>query len=591
MPESNTDFTYLSVLRELEKEVAQLAGKDPTDPGASLTRTNAWFKGTVGGLLSFATSKIAGGSKVIGTSLGVTSQAIKESEVVRLRHLSAWTQSQSRYEVGRATTWPPLVPIGLTVERFVGTAIGLHSESPDEPFEHHVQSSLADAVAPALAWGLWCQMRTSAEEIRPQAIEAIKLSIMNPPDSSVDPAKLAIRGEVESSAEIPYLRLLHAWVNILPQKRAQWALKSEPIRAFRLEVLQQFEHCCKDPGAGISDLLMRHYGASDHGTERARVVAMAHRRSPNNSAFLRGPLRLLSGAHLPALANFRHLLTTNPKGALADVEALLALEAGRPEKFGELACGRAYWLARMTYAKHEAVGVLEARASTLTLKLLESAAQHFKDDKEKRTLCLRFAAGYATNPRYFRSGYVMRAQNELIKAYVKEDLHRPKVAEMFKARVAWQRQASSKGRKNTNEAREAARHYNRALEGAMASKHGLDSEAPVHLFPELYVFLETFSDPSSAGSKKVLAVIDYVVQHNYGIYFDADVERRLIKAGVAQFRDWLESNHKGVSPEEALKGLAPAKGEKDYTMHGILEDKVKQANAGKKAGDDESGEA
>ena len=591
MPESNTDFTYLSVLRELEKEVAQLAGKDPTDPGASLTRTNAWFKGTVGGLLSFATGKIAGGSRVIAKSLGVTSEAIKESEVVRLRHLSAWTQNQSRYEVGRATTWPPLVPIGLTVERFVGTAIGLHSESPDEPFEHHVQSSLADAVAPALAWGLWCQMRTSAEEIRPHAIEAIKLSIMNPPDSSVDPAKLAIRGEVESSAEIPYLRLLHAWVNILLQKRAQWALKSEPIRAFRLEVLQQFEHCCKDPGAGISDLLMRHYGASGHGTERARVVAMAHRRSPNNSAFLRGPLRLLSGAHLPELANFRHLLTTNPKGALADVEALLALEAGRPENFGELACGRAYWLARMTYAKHEAVGVLEARASTLTLKLLESAAQHFKDDKEKRTFCLRFAAGYATNPRYFRSGYVMRAQNELIKAYVKEDLHRPKVAEMFKARVAWQCQASSKGRKNTNEAREAARHYNRALEGAMASKHGLDSEAPVHLFPELYVFLETFSDPSSAGSKKVLAVIDYVVQHNYGIYFDADVERRLIKAGVAQFRDWLESNHKGVSPEEARKGLAPAKGEKDYTMHGILEDKVKQANAGKKAGDDESGEA
>jgi len=590
MPESNTDFTYLSVLRELEKEVAQLAGKDPTDPGASLTRTNAWFKGTVGGLLSFATNKIAGGSKVIAKSLGVTSQAIKESEAKRLRHLSAWTQNQSRYEVGRATTWPPLVPVGLTVERFVGTAIGLHSESPDEPFEQHVQTSLTDAAAPALAWGLWCQMRTAADEIRPHAIEAIKLSIMSPHDSSVDPAKLAIRGEAESSAEIPYLRLLHAWVNILQQKRAQWALNPDPIRAFRLEVLQQFERCCKDPGAGISDLLMRHYGASDHGTERARVVAMAHRRSPNNSAFLRGPLRLLSGAHLPELANFRHLLTTNPKGALADVETLLAVEAGRPENFGELACGRAYWLARMTYAKHEAVGVLEARASTLTLKLLESAVQHFKHDDEKRTYCLRFAAGYATNPRYCRSGYVMRAQNELIKAYAKEDLHRPKLAEMFRARVAWQCQASSKGRKNTKEAREAARHYNRALEGAMASKHGLDSEAPIHLFPELYVFLETFSDHSSAGSKKVLAVIDHVVQHNYGIYFDADVEKRLINAGIVQFRDWLESNHKRISPEEALRGLAPSKGEGDYTLHGVLEEKVKKANAGKAKDEEEETE-
>lgn len=397
-------------------------------------------------------------------------------------------------------------------------------------------------------------MRTSAEEIRPQVIEAIKSSIVNRSDNSGDPAKLEIRGGAESSAEIPYLRLLHGWVNILQQKRAQWALKSEPIRAFRLEVLQQFEHCCKDPAAEISDLLMRHYGAADHGTERARVVAMAHRRSPNNSAFLRGPLRLLSGAHLPELANFRHLLTTNLNGALHDVEALLGLEAGRPDNFGELACGRAYWLARMTYAKHEAVGVLETRASTLTLKLLESAAQYFKDDGEKRAYCLRFAAGYATNTRYFRSGYVMRAQNELIRAYVKEDLHRPKLAEMFKARVAWQCQASSKGRKNTHEAREAARHYNRALDGAMASKHGLDSEAPIHLFPELYVFLETFSDRSSAGSKKVLAVIDHVVQHNYGIYFDAEVEERLIKAGIAQFREWHEEHNGDMTPEDALRG-------------------------------------
>jgi hypothetical protein len=183
----------------------------------------------------------------------------------------------------------------------------------------------------------------------------------------------------------------------------------------------------------------------------------------------------------------------------------------------------------------------------------------------------------------------MRAQNELIKAYVKEDLHRPKVAEIFKARVAWQCQASSKGRKNTKEAQEAARHYNRALEGAMASKHGLDSEAPIHLFPELYVFLETFSDRSSAGSKKVLAVIDHVVQHNYGIYFDADIEKRLINAGIVQFRDWLESNYKGISPEEALRGLAPSKGEGDFTLHGVLEDKVKKANA-EKAMDEEEGE-
>jgi len=44
MPESNTDFTYLSVLRELEKEVAKLAGKEAPEAGAELTRANTWFR-------------------------------------------------------------------------------------------------------------------------------------------------------------------------------------------------------------------------------------------------------------------------------------------------------------------------------------------------------------------------------------------------------------------------------------------------------------------------------------------------------------------------------------------------------------------
>lgn len=590
MPESNTDFTYLSILRELEKEVAELAGKNATNPGASLTRTGAWFKGTVGGLLSFATSQIAGGSRDIAKALGVKEKAIKKAEEERLRHLSAWTQTHSRYAVGKATAWPPLVPIGLTVERFVGTAIGMHSESPDEPFEHHVQSSLADAVAPALAWGLWCQLKTSAEEVRSAIAEAIRGSIVGPRPASGDPAKLFLKRGSQAAAEIPYLRLFHGWVNVLQQPKARWVQRPEPLQDFKVEVLKLFEGYCKDPGSGLAELLLRHYGATDQGSERARVVAMVHRRSPSRSAFLRGKLELLSGAQLPELADFRQLLSARPSEALDDTEAMLAEVVNRPENFGELACGRAYWLARMTYAEHDSKGLLEDRASTLTLRLLESAAKHFKDS-EKRTYCLRFAAGYATNPRYFRSGYVLQRQIEIISAYVREDAHRPKLAEMFKARVAWQCHASSKGLKNTREAKEAARHYNRALEGAMASKQGLDAEAPVHLFPELYVFLSTFSERTSEGSKKVLAIIDHVVQHNYGIYFDAAKEKELIEKGITQFRDWHEENHKGITPEEALRDLASSKAGGDHALHGVLEDNVKKANAVKAKNEEEESEA
>lgn len=588
MPESNTDFTYLSVLRELEKEVAQLAGKSPTKVEASFTHTKNWFKGTVGGLLSFATARIANGSKDIAKALGVKEQAIKRSEEARLRHLSAWTQSHTRYEVGKATTWPPLIPIGLTVERFVGTAIGLHSESPSEPFDRHVCSSLSDTIAPALAWGLWCQLRLTQEDYRPSAIEAIKASIMQPVMEFRDPARLSTSEALPLTVEIPYLRLLHGWLGILQQRKAEWALTAEALRSFRLEVLRQFDRYCEDPKAGMSELLLTHYGATDHGSERARVVAMAHHRSPNSAAFLRSRLSLLSGAYLPELEHFRHLLVSNPCSALDDAERLLKSDKARHGNHGELACGRAYWLARYTYGRHGSPGAFGSDASSLTLRLLQSAAKSFADDDEKRTYCLRFAAGYATNPRYFRSDLVLQSQNGCILEYVREPRHRPNVAEMFKARVAWQCQASGKGLKNRHHAREAARHYNLALEGAMASAKGLDSEAPVHLFPELYVFLNEFSDRSSAGSKKVLAVIDHVVQHNFGIYFDAEVEEKLIKDGISHFREWHERNHGDISPQDALKIVVASKGEGDHQVREILERKVRASNAARPTDPDEA---
>ena len=587
MADSNTDFTYLSVLRELEKEVAKLAGKEAPEAGAELTRANTWFR-EIGGLLSFATGKIASGSKSIAKKLEVSVQAIKKAEETRLRHLSSWTQKQTRYEIGKAATWPPLIPIGLTVERFVGTTIGLHSESPDEPFCHHVHSSLKDAVAPALAWGLWCQLHESAAENRNDTAEAIRSSIMRPSEDR-DVAKLAVPWRAGFFSEVPYLRLLHGWANIVGQQQAQWALSADAVNEFRGEVLHHFDRYLTDPNSGLSDLLLRHYGATDQGMDRARIVAMVQRRSPNSAAFLRSRLSLLSGANLPALERFKQLLINTPAEALKDAEDLMSQEP-RPEAFGELACGRAYWLARFTYGKHDSKGVLEAKASTLTLRLLQEASSHFHDDDEKRAYCLRFAAGYATNPRYFRSDEVLKSQEQVVSGYELSKFHRPKLAEMFKARIAWQYQASSKGIKNQRDAKRAARFYYQALDGAFSPNKGLDSEAPVHLFPELYVFLDSFDD-NKARSKNVLAVIDHVVQHNFAVYFDAPTEERLIKAGIRQFQEWHEASHGDISPEDALRGLAPSKGDGDYRLHGILEGKVKKANAQKPRADEDANQA
>ena len=587
MPDSNTDFTYVSVLRELEKEVAACAGKEAPRAGADLTRTNAWFKGTVGGLLSFATDRIANGNRSIARKLDVKEAAIKKAEQARLRQLTAWTQRQTRYEIGQPTAWPPLVPIGLAVERFVGTAIGLHSEYPEEKLIRHIQSSLADAIAPALAWGLWCQHCMLSQEIRPRAAEAIKASIMNSRKESGDVAKLTLTGDAETSAEIPYLRLVHGWINVLQQQNAVWRQDPDALGSFRAEIVDQFERYRRDPNAGLSELLLQHYGATDQGSERARVMAMVQRRSPNSAAFLRSRLSLLSGAHHPALERFRHLLLAKPGEALEDAEALLEDDHAEHKDFGELACGRAYWLARMTYGRHEDRGLLAAKASDLTLQLLRKAADHFRDEPEKRTYCLRFAAGYATNPRYFRSEYVLSNQGEVVSAYEREPLHRPRVADMFKARIAWQCQASSKGLKNSPFAEKSARLYNQALSGALGSASGLDSEAPVHLFPELYVFLEEFSD-KKARNKSVLAVIDHVVQHNYGIYFDAVIEEKLLKAGIKQFREWCEEHCDEMSLREDLRVLTDAKANREYIVHEVVERKIRAKNA-RKPRDEETG--
>ena len=128
MPESNTDFTYLSVLRELEKEVAQLAGKDPTDPGASLTRTNAWFKGTVGGLLSFATAYLPEG-EVAGV-------------IERLKRLDGIEAALTRAEAAARYELPAErigeIVVVSTRHKVLGTSVSRHDLSGlTEPLRSH----------------------------------------------------------------------------------------------------------------------------------------------------------------------------------------------------------------------------------------------------------------------------------------------------------------------------------------------------------------------------------------------------------------------------------------------------------------------
>jgi hypothetical protein len=108
---------------------------------------------------------------------------------------------------------------------------------------------------------------------------------------------------------------------------------------------------------------------------------------------------------------------------------------------------------------------------------------------------------------------------------------------MFEARIAWQCHHCRPALKA--ERREAAAHYARALKHDEDTKSGLDSEAPVHLFPELVTFLQSGKD-KSANTRNLLETVDFIVQKNHGIYFDIEAESELIDAGLEQMREFYE---------------------------------------------------
>ena len=145
--------------------------------------------------------------------------------------------------------------------------------------------------------------------------------------------------------------------------------------------------------------------------------------------------------------------------------------------------------------------------------------------------CLRYAAGYATNPRYCRSLSVLRHQEKLVDLYEAHPMHRSSLVKMFRGRIAWQQSFATRGERHR---KEALKYYYAALKSHRDDRHGFDAEAPVHFFPELTHLLRP---PTSKASKvaKTLDAVDFITQRNYGIYFDIEREAEKIDAGLAAY--------------------------------------------------------
>ncbi len=534
-------LNYLTFLRELEKATAAAANKESAADRSKVHRGGAQFSQLVPWLEQTLTNIGKDQEKKISKALGMKRELLARTEQAMLRNLEALTERRGPYaEAPNGTFWPPSIPAGRIVERFVGQVIGLHSESPGTALKVHVRTALEEVVCPALGWNVVCQIGEFDYSSRGRIQEAVRQRIMALPlEPRVENAELSLGGDTAAKITLPCLRLIAGWVRTLTLKDCEWRLDQNELQAFLHELRAKVDEAAHDGWALVDKQLKTQFGSQGFGSERARVVAMAHKRAPQSAAFLRERLTLLAAARLPELEPFRLLCETNVQQAAKEARewADQGVNRDAPD-FPEKAAGRAYWLARQAFGQHDRPAFLTADPSDAVVDLLNLASARVGSGEEtKRAYCLRFAAGFATNPRYHRSESVLAQQESLVRAYAGCRAARANLVAMFEARIAWQCHHCRPALKA--ERREAAAHYARALKHDEDAMSGLDSEAPVHLFPELVTFLQSGKD-KSANTRNLLETVDFIVQKNHGIYFDIEAESELIDAGLEQMREFYE---------------------------------------------------
>ena len=508
------DFHYMAVLRQLEIEAGFLRGGRRQSTGRQEINRKMAIFGEAKRRLALV--KVSRGEKIsLNLKFSRDNQLkVEQGVIANLRRLTEEPES-----IGE---WPPRIPIGRMVERFTGTAIGLHSENPREAFATSVAAAFEKAVLPALAWGLMVRLYELPEELRTATQAKLVERLLD--ENAAAGIEVALGGEAYRKVSIPYLRMTEAWFRLCAEDKL-CALPS----AIRSRLRQNLAARFRLPLGELDTLLWNELGAlyvtSTAGSERARAVAQAG----GDAAFMRERLALFEASGRGEIQDFRLLTEQRPDEA---VQRTFACEQENPPariEAGLEACGAAFWLARASFGKH---GRPHAdAASARTLLLLLRAAVMLRGRPELAATCLRYAAGFATNPRYTRSGLVIDFQARLVELYARDPLARPALVEQFRGRIAWQRwQAGDKAAKPR-----ALDHYMQALTLHDKGDQGLDAEGPIHFFPELVVLLGQDSEQGKRAEPD-LRTVDFITQRNYGIYFDIEKEERLINAGLAEYR-------------------------------------------------------
>ena len=388
------------------------------------------------------------------------------------------------------------------------------------PFADNAKLAFKAAVIPALAWSLMIRLYELPEELRATTQTKLVDRLLDTQVSSS--TEVSLGGEAHRKVRFDSLRLVEAWLKLFAGK-APCPLGSADITELRSALANRF----RLPLGDLDTLLWQELGglyiSTLAGSERARAVAQA----AGNAAFIRERLVLFSAAMGEGIQDFRLRTEHRLDDAVKQPFACEQADAPDREAAGIEACGAAFWMARACFAKHGLPD--EDAASARTLVLLLRAGVMLSYQPDRMTTCVRYAAGFATNPRYTRSGVVLDFQTKLVDLYAKTPRSRLALVHQFRGRIAWQEwQAGNTGAKSR-----ALTHYMTALELHDQGGDGLDSEGPVHFFPELVVLLGQADDGKRGEAD--LQTVDFITQRNYGIYFDIVKEKAAIEAGLKEF--------------------------------------------------------
>jgi hypothetical protein len=519
---TTADFHYLTILRELEKETTRLHGRKKASERGLAHRTSRVFRDLFGEL----SGKVAGDS--ITLKLKASGEKLLETELASADLIRELTEGRPRYERIAAGDWPPVVPAPRMVERFTALTIGMHSEDPSQPLSTHAAQAFKSAVLPALAWGLVSSLYELSEDLRSAAQAELARLFAGPRKPHQDELIL----NAEERVGFLYLRMVEAWFNLLDSPNP-WGVPKAPLEDARRTLAGWLKRPLTELDSLLWESLGDHYTSQHAGSQRARVVNQA---GGHTAVFIRHRLQLFTAAADPKMRKFR-LQTEN--ALIKAVGAHFAAEdksPAKPDEAAHEACGAAFWLARACFGKHigdQTRNIPADHASERVLLLLLRAAVHLKHDAQLQLTCVRYAAGFATNPRYVRSGAVMDNQERLVDLYAKIPGARRSLTQLFRGRIAWHDWKA--GRAESPQA--ALNHYAAALKEHAHQEHGFDAEAPIHFFPELVVLLDQ-ARKRKTREISTLRAVDFITQRNYGIYFDIETEERMITAGLKEYADF-----------------------------------------------------